>query len=138
MPIQNLLNKANDTELAGQAVRYLVATVISAILSLSFPIIFHEFMGIIEEQSVALSLCIVFIINFFVIRHYVFRSETPIFPELFKFFTTSIGFRIAEYLLFLYAFKIIGLNYILALIITLTISFSVKFVVQRSFVFNKS
>ena len=85
----------------------------------------------------AISLATVFVMNFFVIRLFVFRSNSSIVAEFYRFFTISIGFRVSEYLLFLFAFKTIGINYIFALILALGISFMGKFVVHRTFVFNQ-
>ena len=129
--------KQGRRHLVGQAGRYLIATVLSACVSLILPALLHEFIGIREEIAVAGALITVFIMNFFMIRIFVFRSRSDIKLEFRRFFTVSIGFRIAEYLLFLAIFRILGLNYILSLAISLVISFITKFIVHRKFVFNR-
>lgn len=131
-----MLNKENKPRINGEAARYLLATINSALLSLTLPIIFHELLQTPEEVSVGVSLFIVFIANFFIIRLFVFRSASPALPEFIRFFLFSIGFRIGEYLLFLFIFRVVTINYILALIIALSISFTIKFILQRTFVFN--
>ena len=77
-----------------------------------------------------------FLINFMTTRVFVFRSISDPRAELFRFGLTSVGFRIGEYLLFLFLHTLLGLFYILALAPVLVVSLALKFFVYRIFVFN--
>lgn len=111
---------------------------LSAALSLSLPVIMHEFMGVAEEIAVAAAMVIVFFINFLTIRIFVFRSTGGGSLNQFgKFAVSSIGFRLAEYLAFLAVFKILEINYVVSLFCVLAIGTVAKFFFHRTYVFTK-
>jgi putative flippase GtrA len=119
-----------------QSVRYLLATALSAAISFCLPIALHELARISEDISVAISLGVVFIVNFITVRVFVFRSKAPAAIQLLLFAASSILFRIAEYLMFLTLFRLFEQHYIVALMIALSASFAAKFFFQRAFVFR--
>lgn len=116
--------------------RYLAATGLSASLSLCLPVALHELAGLREEAAVGLGLLMAMIVNFVSIRVYVFRSSGRIAQQLWRFIATSAAFRLGEYGLFLLFFQLLNLNYIIALLISLGISFVGKYLVQKKFVFS--
>lgn len=124
------------TGVVGEAIRYGIATGLSAGLSLLLPLFFHELLKLPEEMAVALALLIVFAVNYFVIRRFVFQSSGPAKSEVFKFLLATGAFRICEYLAFLVALNFTDLNYMKILILVLIASFMLKFIVHRTFVFS--
>ena len=122
--------------MSGQVVRYLIASAVSAVVSLLLPIVLHEGLATDPETAVAISLFTAFVLNFFVLRHYVYRSAGTVGPQLLKFAAFSVAFRLSEYLLFLFLFQVVSMNYVVALFIALAVSFVAKFFAHRLFVFT--
>jgi putative flippase GtrA len=120
---------------SAQAGRYVVASALSGVLSLSLPFLLHEVLAIAEEVAVAIALVVVFFVNFVALRSYVFRSDGDRFRELTKLAVTSAAFRVAEYGAFLLVHTLAGVHYLVALAIVLSVSAFSKFCVQRAFVF---
>ena len=110
----------------------------SAVLSLSLPVLLKAGLGLNPNLAVGLSLIIVFLINFAVIRAYVFRSVAAAGPQLRRFALTSALMRGAEYLAFLVVHDVLGVHYWVALFAVLTVSSTCKYIVQRKFVFGAS
>jgi putative flippase GtrA len=124
-----------QNNIPGLTFRYLLATAISASLSIFLPILLHEGFRIIEEVAVGMSLFLVLLVNFLTARIFVFRSTRAVFPQFARFAGLTAAFRLAEYLSFLAAFRLLKLNYLLALIPVLALSFLLKFSLQRVYVF---
>lgn len=134
--VRNDEDAMDARSLRRQAVRYLIATTVSAGLSILLPALFHEWFSVPEERSVAISLVIVLFVNFLTLRLFVFRSTGRSLHQFLMFASSSVAFRVAEYLMFLGAFRMLGLNYIYALLLALGISFVGKFFFQRAVVFR--
>ena len=117
--------------------RYALATVFSATLSLTIPVILHNALGLSERGSVGAALAAVFAINFVQLRVFVFRSSRSVLPQILKFGINSAAFRAAEYIAFLALFEYAGLHYVVTLFIVLVISFFMKFLVLKKFVFSR-
>lgn len=124
--------------LGGELHRYAIASGVSAILSLSLPLILHRLLGFPEEPAVAASLTIVFLNNFFVFRLFVFRSAAPAVRQLVTFGLVSAAMRGAEYAAFHFIYEVFHVHYWFALVIALSVSFVCKFAVQRRYVFGAS
>jgi len=118
-----------------QLFRYLAVSGVSAALSLSLPVVFHQILGLKEETAVAASLFTVFVTNFFTIRLYAFRSRGRMGAQLVKFALSSAVFRAGEFFLFLMGFRYAGLHYMAALVIALGLSFVAKYHFQKRYVF---
>jgi len=99
-------------------------------------VLLHEWLGMAERAAVALALTTAFVVNFLVARSYVFKASGAFGPQVLRFAAASAGFRIAEYLAFLFLHTVFGLFYILAIGVVLVISFGVKFVFYRAYVFT--
>jgi putative flippase GtrA len=119
-----------------ELLRFGVATLISASLTLGLPIVLHEGLAVEERRAVAIAVVIAFVVNFLTTRYYVFKSSGKAGDELWRFLGTSLAFRLAEYGLFLLLFSL-GLVYYLAQFIVLALSFVMKFIVQRRFVYRQ-
>jgi putative flippase GtrA len=119
-----------------QSIRYFFATILSAVLSFCVPVALHELVNISEEISVAIALVVVLVVNFATVRVLVFRSQAPPLLQFLKFAASSVLFRFAEYLMFLAAFRLLGLYYVVALFLALAVSFVSKYFFQRVYVFR--
>lgn len=126
-----------ENGLVGESIRYVIASIFSASLSLSLPMFFHEGVGLSEELAVGISLTAVFVINFFILRMYVYQSKESRHKQIWKFAFSSAAFRTGEYLAFLLIYSVSSIHYIIALMLVLAPSFLAKFFVQRTFVFLK-
>lgn len=124
------------TGLDGETFRYIAATGLSACLSLLLPILLHEIIGLSEKIAVGSALLVTMLINFVMLRTYVFRSSGPANRQVMGFFATSGLFRLGEYGLFLFLIRFFDLYYMAALLISLIISFCCKYMVQRFFIFR--
>lgn len=124
------------TRLYGEAWRYLLSGVASATASLLIPFLLREGLGIAETVAVGISLCVVFLLNFFTTRIFVFRSKGDSRGEMARFALMSLAFRGTEYAAFLVLNVVFGVQYLLALASVLCVSFCAKFVAQRRFVYR--
>ena len=87
----------------------------------------HEAFGIEQTVAVAISQVSVLLVNFLMIRLFVFRSKSGAKRELAYYVGSAVAFRGLEYLLFLGLFELAGLHYFAALLVTLGASTVVKF-----------
>ena len=135
--VLNLPRRINDAGLMGEGVRYVIASALSAILTLLLPVILTEIFEITVNISVGISLFAAYIFNFIVVRFYVFRSDGSPLLELIKFALTSGIFRLAEYVAFYILYDTLDYNYLIVLVGVLLSSFCIKFFVQRMCVFSR-
>jgi putative flippase GtrA len=120
-----------------QASRYLWMTLLSAGLTLTLPVLLHEVFALGKEIAVALALATTFFVNFITVRVIVFRSIGNMTSEFVRYVVTNASFRIAEYLLFLLMSTVLDYNYIFILGAVLVLSFILKFILYRIFVFSQ-
>ncbi len=106
---------------------YLIVTIITATL--------HDIFGVMESNSFAIALVVVFIINFFALRTYVFKSKSVASFAVIKFFITSLSFRGLEYILFVIITNL-GVHYIIGLTISMLVSVVSKYFVYKKIVYN--
>ena len=111
----------------GQLIRYGVSSGASAAVSLGLPVLLHEAFGVEQKLAVAISQASVLLLNFLMIRLFVFRSKSKAKRDLAYYVGSAVAFRGLEYLLFLTLFELAGLHYFLALLLTLGASTLVKF-----------
>lgn len=111
--------------------RFATATVSSAMLSFLLPLILHNYAGIGEQASVAISFTIAYSFNFIALRKLVFLSKAKWRRDLAFYAAANAGFRFAEFLVFsaLRAWGI--LPYAAALLVVLGTSTVVKFFAYR-------
>lgn len=127
-----MTRRARFAELA----RYALATLVSAAITLGVPVALHEGLGIDERIAVAIALAMAFVVNFITTRRYVFKSAGNARAELQRFTAVSLAFRLGEYGLFLLLFAL-GIVYYIAQAIVLVLSFVLKFLTYRGFVYGR-
>jgi putative flippase GtrA len=96
-----------------------------------------EIVGVSKENAFAISLAVVFTINFIACRYFVFEGRTgnPQ-KQLLVYLLSSLFFRGAEYLGFLLVHSVLDLPYIPAIFTVLLISFLLKFSFYKMVVFS--
>jgi putative flippase GtrA len=117
-------------------IRYVIASAFSFGLTLLLSFLSKTVVGLNEYTSVAITLLIVFVTNFFVIRILVFKSTSDPKAQLITFAASSLAFRGLDYLLFLFLFSLLGLPYMLALGAGLTFTFILKYIFQKHVIFR--
>ena len=120
-----------DRHTIGQLVRFGMSSVASATISLGLPALLHEVFGIEQKVAVAISQTSVLLLNFLMIRLFVFRSQGAARRDLVHYVGSTVAFRGLEYLLFLALFELAGFYYLTALVLTLGTSTAIKFVWYR-------
>ena len=123
-------------KMAGELLRFGVATGLSASVSLGLPVALHELLHVEQKVAVAISQVTVLLMNFVTLRLFVFRGNGSVRGDLLRYFGSAAVFRGIEYLSFLALFELAGLFYLTALIVTLIVSTMIKFVWYR-FIFGR-
>ena len=109
--------------------RFILTSGFSAVLSLSLPIVFVNMLHFRAEGAVALVFIIVFHVNFFNVRWFVFRSNGSIIKEYIGFLVTNGIFRLIDYSGFIFLFRVLNIHYVLSLFIVLSITTAARFLV---------
>ena len=115
--------------------KYLSVGALSYLIVTTITVTLHEIFGITKSSSFAFGLIVVFIINFIILRVFVFKSEGPAGFAVIKFFLASIFFRGFEYALFIVIFNL-GVYYIISLTISMVVSVVLKYFVYKNIVYN--
>jgi putative flippase GtrA len=123
-------------DIAGELMRFGVATGLSAMVSLGMPIALHELFHVDQKVAVAISQVSVLAINFVTIKMFVFRSRGNVRADMFRYMGSALVFRGIEYASFLLLFEVAGIFYVTALVLTLGTSTLIKFVWYR-FIFGE-
>ena len=123
----SLANKNFSKYLYVGASSYLIVAIITTTL--------HEVLGVMESNSFATALVVVFVINFFVLRNYVFKSESNTSSAAIKFFISSLFFRGFEYILFIIILDL-GVYYMTSLTVSMVVSVISKYFVYKYAVYN--
>lgn len=110
-----------------QLLRFAVSTGLSASVTIGLPVLLHEFAGIRPSVAVAISQCSVLLLNFVMIRTFVFRSTRSHQVDFLYYAGSAAAFRGLEYVLFLLLYQFAGLFYVSALLCTLAVSTVAKF-----------
>ena len=131
------LDHAPVRKTAGQLLRFGISTGLSATVSLGLPIVLHELLLVEQKVAVGISQTTVLLMNFVVLRLFVFRGTGSVRGDLMRYFGSAAFFRGLEYLSFLALFELAGLFYLTALVITLVASTLIKFVWYR-FLFGRN
>lgn len=116
--------------------RYTALGAASFVINLVLAATFHETLSLAEWLAVALSLSIVFVINFVAAKFVVFKSQGHWKKELPNFFLSSLFSRLFEYAMFLVFFGLFSINYLVAVMTSQIISFVLKFFVYKRYVFS--
>lgn len=118
------------------AIRFLNNSALSFVVNLGLTVFIREFLGAPAEVSFAIALVIVFTMNFFTLRYYVYQGEVKPWREQFAIYTGSAAtFRGLEYVAFLLLHTWLGIDYRFVIVAILIVSSIVKFFWYR-LVFN--
>lgn len=128
----------NVKKIVAEGLRFAVVGILSYSLGAGLAYAFKEWAGLRAEVAVALSLTILLLTNFGLNRQYVFRAQGALPRAFVRFALTSALMRAAEYVLFLCAFRWLGLGYLVAFTLALVISNGLKFVLYRQVVFKSA
>ena len=112
---------------AGVFARYFGLGITSFGLGVFLIALLHEVFGIEEKGSVFVTLVIIFFINFYLARSFVFESLGRIETQLLKFAVISGIMRLVEYSIFVILFSFFGLYYMVAYVASVGVVFFVKF-----------
>jgi putative flippase GtrA len=126
-----VMNFHEHRALAGQASRFLLATAASAGVSLGLPIMFREIFRVTPEVGVPVAFVIAFFVSLLTTRRFVFASPNGFWRDFGVFSLSTACFRGAEYVAFLFLYRIAGVYYAAALGMVLTISAVAKFIWYR-------
>jgi putative flippase GtrA len=121
-----------------QVTRFAISSGMSASLSLVLPILLHEVGRVDENVAVAVGFVSAYVMNFFMLRVFVFKSKGAIRSQIIKYVPVNGFFRLAEFSLFLILNNLLSLNYILAVASVLFVSTVLKFFGYRRLFRDKS
>ena len=117
--------------------RYALASAFSFVLVLGLSAGFHEIVGTTETLAVALALALAFVVNFTLLRRWVFPGQTArVGRQAAETALASVSFRALEYGVFLGLHLGVDLDYLVATAASLCLSAGGKFLVYRELVFN--
>lgn len=114
-----------------QALRFTLSTAISASLSFGLPVLLVEAADFNEQRAVQISFAAAYLVNLFMLRTFVFRSDTIWHKDVLRYIFVNAGFRLTEYSAFTLLFATAEIQYMAALLIVLVISTLVKFFAYR-------
>jgi putative flippase GtrA len=122
--------------IAAEAGRFVGFGLISYGLGIGLSAFFREVLGLHEEVSVAFTLVILFVVNFWLVRRFVFRSLGHKVNQFVRFVSMSLTMRGAEYVMFLGFLRVMHHHYLLALTLAMVLSACGKFLLYRNVVFG--
>lgn len=124
---------------ARSALRYCLVGAANAVGGLTLTALLHEVAHAPEELAYAVALATLFVINFFVARHYVYEAaDGGAKGQFTRFLASSASFRLLEYLGFLILHSWLGVHYLIAAPVVQVTSFVAKFLFYRAFVFTSA
>jgi putative flippase GtrA len=119
-------------------VRFAMGGVLSSSVVLGVTALLREGGIAGERVAAAVGLASALVVNFHVMRRFVFRgTERPLLRQALEFLAGSGVFRGLEYLGFLVLHTAFDVHYLVALVLVLGTSFGLKFVVYEGWVFRR-
>lgn len=119
--------------------RYAVASVFSFFFVIGATAGLHELLGVSETASPAIALVAAFVVNFALLRLWVFPGqEAHLGRQLLETALTSLLFRAFEYGVFLALHLGLDVNYLIATGASVCLSALGKFFVYREIVFSRA
>jgi putative flippase GtrA len=117
--------------------RFLAGGVASTVVTLGTTAALHEIAAIPELIAAAVGLAASLVVNFAVLRLFVFRgTDIPLGRQAMMFLGSSGVFRGLEYSGF-FVLHLLGVHYLVGLVLVLGSSFVVKFFVYEKLVFSR-
>ncbi len=122
----------------GAPTRFVALGATSFSLNLGITAVLHEVFGVSPEFAFAAALVTVFCVNFSIMRWWVFRgTPRPLLDQLLGFGLSSLFFRGSEYLGYLLLYRWADLTYLVAVLVVISVSFGLKYVVYNSWLFAR-
>jgi putative flippase GtrA len=120
------------------ALRFALLGGLSFSVNFGLTVLLHEVLGVREELAFALVLALTTVMNFVLMRSFVYPGRKgALLAQFGLFVVSSLGFRSLEYVLFLVFHTWLGFAYKMVLVATLTTTFVTKFFYYGSVVFNR-
>lgn len=117
--------------------RFTVATGLCFIVNLGLTVLLTEVFRVYEEISYAVALSTVFLMNFFLMRYYIYRSSEGNLASQFVLYAGSaVAFRGIEYGCFLFIHSWMGIPYGAAIVVIQGFSAVSKFIYYKRIVFS--
>jgi putative flippase GtrA len=117
------------------AIRYVLASLLSVVITLGVPIVMVELGGFDPSRAAATALLLALVANFLVLKSYVYRNDGRWQAQAVRYLLVAASFRLGEYFVFLALYKLLGWFYVAALVVTLGVSFIAKFFAYYYLVF---
>lgn len=127
---------ASLTRLRGEGARMLLLTALSFALGYALTVAGTEWLRLDSRVAYGAAIVVCSVLNFFGCRYFVFAGpHGPLLASAARFLATVLGMRVAEVALFslLTAWQV---HYQLAYVVTSGLSFVVKFLLAKFFVFR--
>jgi putative flippase GtrA len=119
-------------------IRFGLGGVVSATVAVGTTALLHEIGGLPERVAGAGGFAAALVVNFFVLRYFVFAaSGGALRRQLTSFLATTGALRAVEFAAFYAVNKYLHLHYLLTMVLVLGISFLVKFLIYEGIVFAK-
>lgn len=126
------------TPRAFAALRFALLGAVSFSVNFGLTVLLHEVLGVREELAFAFVLALTTVMNFILMRTFVYPGgQGRLLAQFGLFVVSSLGFRSLEYAIFLVFHTWLGLAYKLVILGTLTTTFVTKFFYYGSVVFNR-
>ena len=123
----------------GVPARYLAFSGLSFGMNLGITAGLHAGVGLAPEISFAVALAVVFLMNFVGMRWWIFSgTDRPMASQFLGFGFSSLVFRGLEYCGYLVLYRMVGVDYLVAAVVTIGISFVAKYTVYNSWLFSRS
>ncbi len=137
--IEHVKDHPSRRALGGDLGRYAIGSAVSLATILSVSALLHEAAGLASTVAVAIALAAALVINFTMMRAFVFPGQSLSRPRQFlETVATSVSFRGLEYVIFLALHVGVGVGYLGATTLAVSVSALSKFVVYRQLVFNRA
>ena len=113
---------------------------LSFAINLGATVLLHEWLALPTTLAFAMAIVVVLMINFALMRYYVFPAEDVRRPSIIKqgvgFCASSVVFRSLEYVGFYLVHVVVGVYYVLAIAMVSGLSFVAKFVFYQRWLFG--
>ena len=116
-------------------IRYVLASLLSAGITLGLPVVMVELGGFDPSLAAATALLLAFVVNFLMLKFYVYRNDGRWQAQAVRYLLVAALFRLGEFGVFLAMHRLLGLFYVVALVVTLGLSFIAKFFAYYYLVF---
>lgn len=118
--------------------RFALGGVLSSGITLGSTALLHEVGSVHERVAAAIGLLLALTVNFGVLRFFVFKgTRQPVMRQLVMFLGSSGVFRAIEYCGFLLLSQVLKVQYLLAMLATLGVSFILKFAIYELWIFRR-